>query len=171
MARRFPAIRLTGSYGHASRELSNMFTAGSELWSLASGLSQSIFYAGNLRAGQRAAEARFRQGLADYAKTVLTAFSEVEGALLTRKQRLEQRRRTLVALKEAVAAQQEAESRYAQGLVDYLNVITTQTVRFNIEEQLVLIDLAILSNRVTLHRVLGGGWDGLRPVMAPEDGA
>lgn len=157
-ASRFPRITLTGSFGYSSSELDRLFRSESELWNLALGVVQPLFDAGKLKAGQKAAEARYEQGLAEYAKTVLTAFSEVESALLTRKEQLERRDRIMNFLMEARATQKVAESRYERGLVDYLTVLDAQQTRFEAEENLVLVDLAILSNRVTLHRALGGGW-------------
>ena len=57
-----------------------------------------------------------------------------------------------------------AEGRYERGLIDYLTVLEAQRVRFQAEESLVLVDLAILSNRVTLYRALGGSWGELPAV-------
>jgi multidrug efflux system outer membrane protein len=45
-------------------------------------------------------------------------------------------------------------------LVGYLNVLEAQQARYSAEESLVLVDLAIMSNRVALYRALGGGWAG-----------
>ncbi len=157
-ATRFPRITLTGSLGYSSDELDQLVQHQSKLWNLALGIVQPLFDAGKLKAGQRAAEARYEQGVAEYAKTVLTAFSEVERAFLTRKEEIERRERTLSFLVEARATQRVAESRYSRGLVDYLTVLEAQQTRFKAEENLVLVDLAILSNRVSLHRALGGGW-------------
>ncbi|MBE9546028.1 MAG: efflux transporter outer membrane subunit [Proteobacteria bacterium] len=157
-ASRFPRITLTGSFGYSSSELDRLFRPESELWNIALGVARPLFDAGKLKAGQKAAEARYKQELAEYAKTVLTAFSEVERALLTRKEQLERRDRIMNFLMEARATQKVAESRYERGLVDYLTVLDAQQTRFQAEENVVLVDLAILSNRVTLHRALGGGW-------------
>ncbi|MBN1840926.1 MAG: efflux transporter outer membrane subunit [Deltaproteobacteria bacterium] len=157
-ASRFPRIALTGSFGYSSDELNRLFQPESELWNIALGVVQPLFDAGKLKAGQRAAEARYEQGLADYAKTVLTAFGEVEGAFLTRKEQLERRGRTLRFLEEARATQRVAENRYERGLVAYLTVLDAQQIRFEAEQSLVEVDLAIINNRVTLHRALGGGW-------------
>jgi multidrug efflux system outer membrane protein len=99
---------------------------------------------------------------------VLTAFSEVEGALLTRKEQLERRGRQLKFLAEARATQDVAEKRYTRGLVDYLDVLEAQRTRFQAEESLVLVDLAILTNRVALHRALGGGWGEVSEVAGTE---
>ena len=155
---RFPKITLTGTFGYSSGELDQLFMPGSSLWNIAFGVLQPIFDAGRLKAGQRAAEAQFQQGLADYARTVLTAFSEVESALLTREEQLEKRGKILTFLAEARGTQKVAENRYDRGLVGYLTVLDAQQARFQAEESLVLVELAILSNRVTLHRALGGGW-------------
>jgi len=157
-ASRFPSITLTASFGYSSEDLDRLFRPQSVLWNLALGVVQPLFDAGKLKAGQRAAEARYQQGLAEYAKTVLTAFSEVESALLTRKEQLERRDRVLNVLIEARTTQEVAEDRYEHGLVDYLTVMESQQTRFEAEKKLVLVDLAILSNRVALHRALGGGW-------------
>lgn len=162
-ASRFPAISLTGSFGYSSTDLSELLDARSQLWNLAMGITQPIFDAGKLKAGQRVAEAKYRQGVAEYAKTVLNAFSEVEGALLTRKEQLARRERVLKFLEEARAAQTLAEKRYYRGLVDYLTVLSSQVTRYGAEEDLVLVDMAILTNQVTLHRALGGGWGAVPP--------
>jgi len=157
-ASRFPLITLTGNFGYSSEDLDRLFRPESELWNLALGIVQPIFDAGKLKAGQRAAEARYQQGVAGYAKTLLVAFSEVERALLTRKEQLERRDRVLGFLTEARATQSVAENRYLRGLVDYLTVLDAQQTRFQAEVNLVLVDLAIMTNRVSLHRALGGGW-------------
>jgi len=157
-ANRFPKITLTGSFGYSSGELDRLFIPGNNLWNIAFGALQPIFDAGRLKAGQCAAEAQFQQGMVDYAKTVLTAFYEVESALLTRKEQMERRGKMLDFLAEARATQKVAENRYERGLTDYLTVLDAQRTRFQAEESLVLVELTILSNRVTLHRALGGGW-------------
>lgn len=157
-ASRFPNITLTGSFGYTSGELGELLQPESKLWNLALGIIQPLFDAGKLKAVEKAAEARYRQGMAEYARAVLTAFSEVEHALLTRREQLDRRERVLNFLMEARATQEVAEARYSRGLVDYLTVLEAQQTRSQAEENLVLVDLTILSNRVTLHRALGGGW-------------
>jgi len=163
-ASRFPRITLTGSFGYSSEVLGQLIRPQSELWNMALGIVQPLFDAGKLKAGQHAAEARYQQVVAEYAKAVLRAFSEVEGALLTRKEQLIRRDRVLNFLKEARATQEVAESRYKRGLVDYLTVLEAQQTRFQAEQNLILVDLAIMGNHVTLHRVLGGGWAEPAPV-------
>jgi multidrug efflux system outer membrane protein len=157
-AKRFPSITLTGSFGYSSDELDRLLRPESELWNLAMGIVQPLFDAGKLKAGQQAAEARYQQGVAEYAKTVLTAFAEVESAFLTREEQLKRRDHIVNFVRDARATQRIAESRYERGLVDYLTVLDAQQTRFEAERDLLDVDLGILTNRVTLHRALGGGW-------------
>jgi multidrug efflux system outer membrane protein len=139
------------------------------LWSIAAGIAQPLFDAGKLQAAQRAAEARYQEGVAEYAKTVLTAFAEVEGAFLTREEQLKRREYVVIFLLEAREAQRIAESRYEKGLTDFLTVLDTQRTRFEAERQLLEVDFALLNNRVNLHRALGGGWGGPGPVMLGQE--
>lgn len=169
-ASRFPTITLTGSYGLSSSDLNNLLRSGNVAWNLSAGIIQPVFDAGLLKAGQRAAEARYRQGVADYVQTVLDAFAEVEQALLTRETQLDRRTRELRFLEEARATQRVAENRYIRGLVDYLDVLNAQITRYLAEDNIVLVDLAIYRNRVALHRALGGGWGEPEPVEVKDDG-
>lgn len=163
-ASRFPRVTLTGSFGYLSDDLDLLFKPESEFWALAMGLFQPLFDAGGLKAAQRGAEARYAQGLAEYARAVLAAFFDVEAALLIRREQIERRERFVQFLHEARATQEVAESRYQRGLVDYLTVLDAQQTRFVAEQNLVEVDLAVLTNRVALHRALGGGWAELPPV-------
>jgi multidrug efflux system outer membrane protein len=169
-AARLPTITLTGGYGWTSEDLSNLLRSENVVWNLTTGIVQPVFDAGRLKAGQREAEARYQQGVAEYVQTVLDAFAEVESALLIRKQQLERREREVRFLEEARATQQVAEDRYIRGLVIYLDVLNAQITRFQAEDSLALVDLAILRNRVALHRALGGGWADPGAVAVKEDG-
>ena len=62
-ASRFPRITLTGSFGYASERLKDLFQPESYLWSIAVGIARHIFDAGKLKAAQKGAEARYRQGI------------------------------------------------------------------------------------------------------------
>lgn len=169
-ATRFPTITLTGRYGWSGLSLSDLLRKEFVVWDLAAGIVQPAFDAGRLKAAQREAEARYQQGVADYVKTVLDAFAEVERALLTRESQLDRRQREMRFLEEARATQQVAENRYVRGLVIYLDVLNAQITRFQAEDSLVQVDLAIYSNQVALHRALGGGWGEPEPVADQDDG-
>jgi multidrug efflux system outer membrane protein len=157
-AARLPRVTLTGEYGVTSDDLNTLLRTENILWNLTAGIVQPIFDAGRLKAGQRVAEARYAQGVAEYVKAVLDAFAEVERALLIRQLQLDRREREVTFLTEARATQRVAENRYVKGLVNYLDVLNAQITRYQAEDRLVLVDLILFQNRVTLHRALGGSW-------------
>ncbi len=158
LANRFPRISLTGSYGYSSRELTNLFQPSGELWNLSMGIIQPIFNAGQLKALQKAAEERYAQAIAAYAKTVLNAFKEVESALLTRKYLMDKKSKLSKLIEKSRETLRIAIWRYRAGLVDYFQVLDAQRRLFLARERDILLDLSILSNRVALHRALGGMW-------------
>jgi len=167
-AARFPSISLTAGYGYADNALHTLFSPANELWNIALGISQPIFNAGSLAAQEKAARARYAQGVTSYAKTVLNAFSEVEGALLTKQQQDIRRQLLKDAVREAEATQNTAQNRYIRGLQDYLSVLEAQQTRYSLADQLVQNELSVLTNRVTLYRALGGGW-AKPPVLAKAE--
>ena len=77
----FPSISLTGFYGRESASLSSLFNGPAAIWQIAAGITQPIFAGGRLAARTDQAEARQRQLVAQYRKTIQTAFSEVRAAL------------------------------------------------------------------------------------------
>ncbi len=169
-AARLPRITLTGEYGWSSEDLNKLLRTENIIWNLTAGLVQPVFDAGRLKAGQRAAEARYEQGAAEYVKAVLDAFADVERALLTRELQLDRREREITFLTEARATQRVAQNRYVKGLVNYLDVLNAQITRFQAEDSLVLVDLTILRNRVALHRALGGSWAEPEALKIKDDG-
>lgn len=169
-AARLPRITLTGEYGWSSEDLNKLLRTENIIWNLTAGLVQPVFDAGRLKAGQRAAEARYEQGAAEYVKAVLDAFADVERALLTRELQLDRREREITFLTEARATQRVAQNRYVKGLVNYLDVLNAQITRYQAEDSLVLVDLTILRNRVALHRALGGSWAEPEALKIKDDG-
>ena len=169
-AERFPQITLTGSYGWNSDGKDRLLKSDSVIWNFTRGVVQPIMNADRLKARQRGVEAQYEQAVSDYANTILNAFAEVEGALLTRKKQLERREREVVFLEEARATQRVAENRYIKGLIQYLDVLDAQQTRFTAEDNLAQVDLNILTNRVNLHRALGGSWAVPEPIQLQPDG-
>ncbi len=119
----FPSISLTAAAGSASRELSGLFDSGSGVWSFAPQIRLPIFDGGRNRANVRIAEANQQLALAQYEKTVQTAFREVADALAERAHWSER----LDAQTSLVAATQKAltlsEARFNAGADNYLTVL------------------------------------------------
>ncbi len=164
VAARFPSINLTGSYGRSYSDFGGgfgnfgraVFTA--DFWNLTSDLLMPLFDGGRRRAEADRARAACRERLAAYNETVLTAFGEVEDALV-RNHTTEQRIRHLQERAEATgAALRLAVDNYAKGLSDYLPVLTGQSADFESRSQLVAARRQLISYRISLARALGGLW-------------
>ena len=153
----FPRITLTGSLGMASSQLSGLFSSGLA-WSFAPQLLQPIFDAGRNRANRQLAEANQRIALAQYERTVQTAFREVADALAGRETFTEQLR----AQQAQVRAEQErftlAELGFRNGVRSSLELLDAQRSLFTAQQAEVALRAQHAQNLVTLYRVLGGGW-------------
>lgn len=157
IAERFPAFNLGGAWGYGetalvSGDLSGVF------WNLLVNLAAPVFDGGRRQAEVERSQAVFREQLARYHKTVLSAFQEVEDALV--KNRSSAARLQLLAEREAAASAslRLALDRYLQGLTDYLPVLTSQGLQLDAEGQLLAARRQLISDRIALHRALGGSW-------------
>ncbi len=153
----FPRISLTAAAGSASNELSDLFKDGTWGFSLAPQLVQPLFDAGRNRATLASARVGFDIAVAQYEKTIQSAFREVADALAGRD--------TLARQLQAQAAQSEAETarlrltdlRYQNGAASQLDWLDAQRSQFAAQQALVQVRLAYLQNQVALYKTLGGG--------------
>jgi len=154
----FPNISLTASVGTQSAALSGLFGAGSLAWSFLPQIVAPIFQGGALRANLDVATIRKDIGIAQYEKSIQTAFSEVANGLAARGTFDEQ----LAAQQRFTTTQQRSlelsQFRYRNGVDSYLQVLTAQTGYYNAQLALVAARQQRLTNLVDLYRALGGGW-------------
>lgn len=169
----FPRIILTGSVGTASAELNGLFDSGSRAWSFLPSLSLPIFDGGRNRAGLDLAEVRRNLAVANYEKTVQTAFRDVSDALSARRWLTEQVRIQRATLAAQAERERLARLRYDNGSAPYFEVLDAQRDLLAAEQQLVQTRRALLSSRVSLYAALGGGSqefiESLVPATRPVD--
>ena len=159
----FPSITLTASAGTASNALSGLFDGGNGTWSFAPQIRLPIFDAGRNRANLQIAETARDTALAQYDKAVQTAFREVADALAERAT-LAERLQAQQSLQAAtLKALQLSEARYRLGADSYLPVLDAQRALYSAQQTLIGLALAEQANRITLYKVLGGGWADLPP--------
>lgn len=150
-----PSISLTGRGGTSS------FALGSLLKTFTFGLLPSInfpIFDPNVRARVRTTEAEAKVAEQLYRKAVITAFEEVENALVNldahKKQRAELQQQ--VGNLKVVAAQVQAQLR--EGLVSQLEVFETERSLLGAQLALLANHQQLLADTVTLYKALGGGW-------------
>ncbi len=155
----FPSLNLYANGGWQSADIAKLVNVQSTLWAIGANAAAAIFTGGQRRAQMQFAKAGYDASVASYRETVLNAFSEVQDDVTG-----------LLILNEAQKTQQDAvdaarrtlsiaESRYAGGLVNYLDVVSAQQNLLNNEQEMAVIRGQKLVTSVLLVKALGGGWD------------
>jgi multidrug efflux system outer membrane protein len=154
----FPSIDLTAAGGYESGTLASLISPANRVYSLGAGLTQPIFHGGALRGQVAYSKARYTELLTTYHKAVLTAFSNVESALVAARQTDEQLERQRDAVATARRAYQFAQAQMSAGTVNILTVLNTENALFSAQDVLVQVQYARLQALVDLFTALGGGW-------------
>jgi len=155
----FPKFSLTGSLNYQNNLLENWFTAASRSSSLGPSVSWPIFQGGSIVSNIRVQEALRDQAFIRYQKTVLNALQDAEDALIAFNKEWEHRK----ALNDAVVANRKAVDLslqlYANGQIDFLNVLNAQRSLFASEDALVQSNRATATSLIAVYKALGGGWE------------
>ena len=155
---RFPSISLTAKGGVASSSIKGLTAANPWAWDALGSVAEPIFGFGKLRNAERAAMAAYTQSAKTYEQTVLTAFADVEKALVAIATYRSQTERTgeLVLSNDRIATMTRA--LYRSGLSDYLDVIDAERSLYQSQMSHVNLVVQQYINYVTLCKALGGGW-------------
>lgn len=163
----FPSISLASSVGLSSGSLDNLFKSGSVGWSFGPSISVPIFDAGRLDANYDVAKIEREQTLANYERSIQTAFREVSDVLATR-----------ATLGDQLAAQyrlqdnfeqtyQIADARFKAGIANYLDVLDAQRSLFSTQQGILDLELQKIISQIELYQVLGGGANLDVPTVIP----
>ncbi len=155
----FPAVLLTASAGFESGSFSQWLTWPSRIWSVGPTVAETVFDAGRRRAQSDLARAAFDASIANYRQTVLTAFQQVEDNLAALRVLANEAQAEDDAVQAAHQSLDISTYQYKAGVVDYLQVITAQTVALQDEISTVNIHTRRMVASVLLIEALGGGWN------------
>ncbi len=154
----FPTISLTGSYGHASAELSDLFKGPARVWSFAGSVTGPIFTAGAIYGQVKQAEAAREEALLSYQNVIQNAFRDVEDALIAYRKLVEQ----MYAQERLVASLREyarlAWLQYKGGYTPYLTVLSAEQQLFPAELNYSQARSSVLTALVGIYQAMGGGW-------------
>lgn len=154
----FPSITLTATGGTTSSSLGHLFEGGTASWNFTPSLNLPIFDGGKNNARLDEAKISKRIEIADYEKAIQQAFREVSDALAgveTYKSEVGSRRDDMENSNKYL---QLASLRYERGVDDYTNVLTAQRTFYASQQEYINVFAASLNQKVTLYKVLGGGW-------------
>lgn len=156
----FPTLNLTANANSAASAVSGLFKSATSFWALGANLAETIFDFGGRNAKLNSARANYRQTVAKYKATVLTAFQQTEDELVAARIYAEEEQERRAASVASDRAEAITFNQYKAGIVGYANVITAQTTALSNRQAAIIA----VSNRqqaaVSLIQAIGGGWGG-----------
>jgi outer membrane protein, multidrug efflux system len=154
----FPQIQLTGTTGVQSTALASLFTPGAWFYTMTASLTQPIFDGFLLESQLKQAKGVQLQDLQAYRKAVISAFSDVEKALIGLQQFTLQERLQQEAVTASRKAFEVAETQLRGGTINLITVLQAEQTLFTAENTLVTVRLNKLLAASSLFQALGGGW-------------
>jgi multidrug efflux system outer membrane protein len=154
----FPRVTLTSSIGTESSEFSGLFKSGSKAWSFAPAITLPIFDAGRNQAGLDSANVERDVAVAQYEKTIQTAFREVADALAGQATFDEQLRAQIAQTNAEEIRFKLSDMRYRNGIASGLDLLDAQRSLYTAQLATAQARQSKLQNQVALFKTLGGGW-------------
>jgi multidrug efflux system outer membrane protein len=156
----FPDISLTALLGLESAQLSSLFKGPSKAWSFGAGVLQPIFNAGRIGSQVAQAEALQREALYIYQKSIISAFQDVENALIDRTKFGQVRDEQAINVAALRRFRDLADLRYREGATIYLEVANAEQSLFNAQLAYVSTQSQLFQSYANLYKAMGGGWVG-----------
>lgn len=153
----YPKVNLAAFLGLQNSRISD-FTPIGKSWSTASSFTFPLVNWGRINANIKSKKAQFELAFLDYKSTVLTAFKEVEDALIAHSNEQVRRQSLAQAVTASQLAVQMADERYHRGLTTFLDVLQTQQTLYQTQRNLVDSEAQLSTDLVALYKALGGGW-------------
>jgi multidrug efflux system outer membrane protein len=164
----FPQIQLTGTTGFQSAALASLFTPGAWFYTLTASLTQPIFDGFLLESQLKQAKGVQLQNLQAYRKAVLSAFADVEKALIALQKFTLQEKLQKDVVTASRKAFDVAETQLRGGTINLITVLQAQQTLFTAENTLVQVRLSKLLAASSLFQALGGGWTPGGTLVAVE---
>ncbi len=164
----FPSITLTASDGVASNQLNHLFTGAATTWLFSPQINLPIFTWGKNAGNLDYAKDQTQVDVANYEKSIQTAFREVADALAARGTYNGQLASEQALVDAAADSYRLAQMRFRTGVDSFLTTLDSQRTLYSAQQTLVTIRQAKQTSLVTLYKVLGGGWNAHSLAIAPD---
>jgi outer membrane protein TolC len=154
----YPTIRLSGLYGGAAVQVSQLATNIGETWGIGPSISWTFPNQAGPRARIRQAKASQAAALASFDSEVLTALKETEQALALYTAALDHRRSLVQAQDRIHASFDIAQNEFLAGGVSNLDLLTTEQSLVALDAAVASADTALIQDQIAVFKALGGGW-------------
>jgi multidrug efflux system outer membrane protein len=154
----FPTIQLTGQGGFSSQALGSLFGPGAAFYTAAITAAQLIFDGGNLLGQLDLQKGSRDELLQNYRKAVVSAFTNVEKALVAVEQATRQEQLQRDAVAQSRKAFDLSKEKLQGGTIDLTTLLATEQTLFTQQDTFTQVRLAWLQAIVGLFQALGAGW-------------
>ncbi|MGL4994385.1 MAG: efflux transporter outer membrane subunit [Bacteroidales bacterium] len=153
----FPSLKLTSDAGVEGSELSSFLK--SPYWAISGGLVGPIFNMGKNRYNWKRSKIEYEQEQLRYQKSVLTAFKEVNNAILSYNKNKEIIAKRQKLVNAALGYLELANLQYINGIISYIDLLDAQRGLLDAE---IGLNNALRDGNLSLiylYKSLGGSWD------------
>jgi NodT family efflux transporter outer membrane factor (OMF) lipoprotein len=157
-AQMLPSITLTGEGGYQSAILRTLLRPESAFYTLTAGLTQPIFDGGRLQGNLDLQKGLQDQLLQNYRKTVISAFTDVDKALIAIRETTLTEKLQADVVKSSRRAFDLSDQQLRAGTVNLITLLQVEQTLYQAEDSLAQARLARLQAIVSLYQALGGGW-------------
>lgn len=154
----YPDLTLSASGGYQGSTVSHLFSLPNRFWSIGPSLTGTLLDFGATEASVEQARHAYDATVATYRQTVLTGLGEVEDDLVelrTLEPELQARRNSAQSAEESASVSRD---QYEAGVIDYLDVATTQATSLSERQTVLSLVATQLITSVQLQAALGGSW-------------
>ena len=155
----YPSVTLSGSIALQALTPAHFFSFNAREYAAGPGITIPIFQGGQLKATLQLREAQQEEAAVNYQKTVLGAWHDVDNALTAYQTEQARRDQLVLAVAQNQRALELAQSRYQQGVADFLTVLDAERSLLSSQQQLADSTTNVSQNLVALYKALGGGWE------------
>jgi outer membrane protein, multidrug efflux system len=157
-AQMLPNITLTAEGGYQSAILKTLLRPESAFYTATAGLTQPIFDGLRLQGNLDLQKGIQDQLLQTYRKSVISAFTDVDNALIAMRQTALAENLQTKVVSSSRRAFNLSEQQLRAGTINLVTLLQTEQTLFQAEDALALARLARLQAVVSLYQALGGGW-------------
>jgi NodT family efflux transporter outer membrane factor (OMF) lipoprotein len=155
----YPSFLLSGSMGIQALRTTSLFNWSALQYAFGPTLNIPIFEGGRLKATLELRKAQQREAAVKYQQVVLKAWHEVDNALTAYETEQRRREQLTEAVRENARALALAQSRYREGVANFLDVLVAQRSLLATQQLLALSTTQVSGNLVAIYKALGGGWE------------
>lgn len=155
----YPQLSLLGTIAVRATNVSGLFETGGLDFDVGPSFSWNILHFGRIFDNIAIQQSLFRQSIARYQDTVLSAVREVEDAIINHQGNLEQfesLNRAAIADEKSVQLSLE---RYRAGKANFQRVLDAQQQLLDDQRQGFMVQAAAITQLVRLYKAVGGSWE------------